>query len=108
MPPEAQLTNLVGGELRTLVSGFFFVFLALTSVAIAAIRRRSGVRILVWTGLWSGMFGLQDLARSAAIAAVLPSLHPAAPALLAFTGYMILPVGTRSFVELSRGHLDTR
>lgn len=95
-----------GLELGLIASGLFFVFLGLMSLSVAAIRRRSGVRILIWLGLWSGMFGLNDLVHSGLVAAALPfARHSLIPALIAFMAYMILPVGTLSFFELSLGRL---
>lgn len=105
MSPESQIAN-PALELGILISGLFFVFLALMSLSVALIRRRSGVRILIWIGLWSGMFGLNDLVNSGLVAAALPNaLRVAAPTVTALTGYLILPMGTLSFFELSRGKL---
>ncbi|MGZ4815135.1 MAG: PP2C family protein-serine/threonine phosphatase [Terriglobales bacterium] len=105
MSPEPQFVH-PGIELGNLVSGMFFVFLGLMSLSVAAIRHRSGVRILIWIGVWSGMFGLNDLAQSALISAVLPAaIRSSLPTLMALAAYLILPVGTLSFLELSLGRL---
>ena len=95
-----------GFELGVLLSGFFFIFLGLTSLAVAVIRRRSGVRILIWIGLWSAMFGFNDLAHSALVRIVWPAATVSLiPNVIALTAYLILPVGTLSFLELSLGKL---
>jgi len=99
------ISNL-GFELGLLLSSFFFLFLGLTSLSVAAIRRRSGVRILFWIGLWSVMFGLNDFVHSSLIGAILPAgLRALFPAVMALMAYLILPVGTLSFLELSLGRL---
>jgi hypothetical protein len=40
------------------MAGSIFLFIGLAACCIAAIRRRSGVRIFVWLGIWSAMYGL--------------------------------------------------
>lgn len=105
MTAETQIAN-PGVELGILVSGLFFIFLGLMSLSVAVIRRGSGVRILIWIGLWSGLFGLNDLAHSSLVTAAVPdALRLAATVIIAFTGYLILPVGTLSFLELSLARL---
>jgi sigma-B regulation protein RsbU (phosphoserine phosphatase) len=106
MSTETQVATVLRSELELIVSGLFFVFLGLTSLSVAAIRRRSSVRILIWIGLWSAMFGLNDLAHSSAVTASLPAALRFAPAVvIGMMAYLILPVGTLSFLELSLGKL---
>ena len=105
MAVEIQIAN-PGLELGILVSGLFFVFLGLMSLSLACLRQRSGVRILIWIGLWSGMFGVTDLVHANLVTAALPiAARGLVPGINAFTGYLILPVGTLSFLELSLGKL---
>jgi hypothetical protein len=40
--------------------------------SLAAIRGRSGVRLFIWLGIWSAMYGTGLLARSPAVVAALP------------------------------------
>ena len=44
-----------------IVLGTIFLVIGATACAIAAIRWRRGVRILLWFGIFSGMYGLQKL-----------------------------------------------
>jgi len=84
MSAEIEVVSLVRGELTEIISGTFFLLLGLIAFSTAAIRRWAGVRILIWLGLWSGMFGVNELVRSQAIAAALPpSLRSAIPLLIA-------------------------
>jgi len=108
MSAEAEVTSLLRGELTDIVSGTFFVLLGLIAFSTAAIRRWEGVRILVWLGMWSGMFGVNELARSQAFAAALPdSLRSAIPLLIVLISYLLVVVGTLSFLDLSLGKLRT-
>jgi hypothetical protein len=54
-------------EVMDIVLGTIFLFIGATACAIAAIRWSMGVRILVWWGLLSGMYGLQTLVQTPAI-----------------------------------------
>ena len=106
MIAETEVVSLLRVELANIISGTFFLLLGLISFSTAAIRRRGGVRTLIWFGIWSGMFGVNELAHSQAIAAALPhSLRSAIPMLFALIAYLLLVVGTLSFLELSLGKL---
>jgi hypothetical protein len=49
------------GQVTDIVVGTIFLSIGATACAIAAIRWRRGVRILVWWGIFSGMYGGQTL-----------------------------------------------
>src|ERR1035438_5910181 len=55
-----------------IVLGTVFLSIGATACAIAAIRRRRGVSILVWWGIWSALYGLQMLVQTPAVLAALP------------------------------------
>jgi len=89
-----------------IISGTVFVFLGLTACSIAAMRRRSGVRILVWLGIWSAMYGVLRLGDSlVAVARLPPWVQVSALYLDTVILYLILVVATRAWLELSRGKL---
>ena len=67
MTTEAQIVSLLRGELIDLFSGAFFALFGVVAFAIAIVRRHGGVRMLVWTGFWSAIFGLTMLLQSPAI-----------------------------------------
>jgi hypothetical protein len=52
-------------QLADLILGTIFLFMGL-ACGIAAMRRRSGVRVLIWFGLWSAMYGGMELIESPA------------------------------------------
>jgi sigma-B regulation protein RsbU (phosphoserine phosphatase) len=62
------------GDVINIVLGTVFLTVGATACAIAAIRRHKGVRILVWWGISSGMFGFQTMGQTHTILTVLP--HP--------------------------------
>ena len=69
---------------------------------IAAMRRRSGVRVLIWLGMWSAMYGARPLAFSLDALALLPHwLQVTLPSLDTAIGYLLLVVGLLAFMELS-------
>ncbi len=95
---------LLRGELADIASGSVFLFIGLATCAIAGIRRRSGMRIFVWLGIWSAMYGAMALVRSAAFLAALPGrLLVAVPFANAVMSYLIVVVAALSFMELSQG-----
>ena len=47
------------GEVIDIVLGTVFLTVGATACAVAAIRWRRGVGILVWFGIFSAMYGLQ-------------------------------------------------
>ena len=84
--------------------GTAFVVLGVVACAVAAVRRRSGVRVFVWLGTWSAIYGIQELARSSAVVTALPrALQGAVPYVNVAISYVILVVGTLVYLELSRG-----
>ena len=56
--------------------------------------------------MWSSLFGLNELASLKSTAAALPAfLQPILPAMVAVISYLLLIVGTLSFLELSQGKM---
>ena len=91
---RAQVVNIVLGTV--------FLSIGATACAIAAIRWRRGVRILVWWGIWSGMFGLQTLGQIPAVLEVLPqALKPAAPYVSTAVMYLLLVSALFAWRELT-------
>jgi len=69
-------------------------------------RRRSGVRVLIWLGIWSAMFGTLRLGASLTAVARLPQWFQVGVTYLdTLCVYLILVAGTRAWVELSAGKL---
>ena len=102
---EAALETL-RGEVVDIVLGAIFLSIGATACAIAAMRWRRGVRILVWWGIFSGMYGLQKLGQTPTILAVLPrSLQSVAPYVNTAVMYLLLISALFAWRELSLGKL---
>ncbi len=106
MTPEPQSLSVLRGELANVIAGSFFLFIGLLAFSIAAVRRRGGVRILVWIGLWSLMFGSNMLAQSPTIRASLPASWNAARSLWSVAAtYLTIVAAGLAFLELTIGSL---
>ena len=102
---DAALATL-RGDVIDIVLGTVFLTVGATACAIAAIRWRRGVRILVWLGIWSGMYGLQKLGQTPTILTVLPhSLNPVVPYVNTAVMYLLLISALFAWRELSLGKL---
>jgi len=94
------------GQLAEVISGSIFLFMGLAACCLAAIRRRRGVRLVIWLGIWSAMYGISLLARSPAVVAALPhSLQMGIPYAKIVTTYLTVVVASFAILELSRGRL---
>jgi sigma-B regulation protein RsbU (phosphoserine phosphatase) len=94
------------GEVADIIIGSVFLFVGLATCSIAAIRRRSGVRIFVWLGMWSAMYGAVRLSQSPAVVAVSPRwLQISAPYANTAMTHLLVVVASLSFLELSLGKL---
>ena len=94
------------GEVVDIVLGTIFLSIGATACAIAAIRWRRGVRILVWLGIFSGMYGLQKLVQTPTVLAVLPhALKSATPYVSTAVMYLLLVSALFAWRELSLGKL---
>ena len=94
------------GDVIDIVLGTAFLTIGATACAIAAIRWRRGVRILVWWGIFTGMYGLQKLGQTPTILTVLPHpLKSAAPYVNTAVMYLLLMTALFAWRELSLGKL---
>ena len=101
---EDQLLALLRGQLVDILFGAVFLFIGLAACSIAAIRRRSGVRLVTWLGIWSAMYGTGLLLRSPAVVAALPLvLQTSVPYVNTSIAYLLAVFAMLPFLELSRG-----
>ncbi len=102
---DAALATL-RGDVINIVLGTVFLAVGATACAIAAIRWHRGVRILLWWGIFSGMYGLQKLGQTPTILTVLPhSLNSAAPYVNTAVMYLLLVTALFAWRELTLGKL---
>jgi len=92
------------GQIANIIAGAVFLFMGLAACALAAIRGRSGVRLFLWLGIWSAMYGAGLLGHSPAVVAALPhSLQASIPYVNTLNRYLTIVVAFYAFLELSQG-----
>jgi len=102
---DAVLANVLA-DVINIVLGTVFLTVGGTACAIAAIRWRRGVRILVWWGIFSGLYGLQKLGQTPTILMVLPHyLKSVAPYVNTAVMYLLLISALVAWRELALGKL---
>jgi len=85
-------------------AGTAFLVVGLAACAIAAVRRRGGVRVFLWLGLWSAIYGIQELLHGTAVVSALPPiLQPAVPYVNVAVSYLVIVAASLAWLELSRG-----
>jgi sigma-B regulation protein RsbU (phosphoserine phosphatase) len=91
-------------ELANIMCGSIFVFVGFVAGTFAAIRRQGQVRLFVWIGLWSALYGVRLLLESPMFVAVLPGrVQPHVAAIWMTIIYFLLPVATLAWLELAIG-----
>ena len=101
---EDQVLAMLRGQVADIILGAVFLFIGLAACSIAAIRRRSGVRLFIWLGIWSALYGAGLLAQSPAVVAAVPhSIQMSVPYLNIVRAYLTVVVGLSAFLELSLG-----
>lgn len=94
------------GQIVEIILGTFFVFVGLSACGIAAMRRRSGVRVLVWLGIWSATYGMLRLIDPLGALARLPHWFQAStPYVDTVILYLTVVVASLYWLELSLGRL---
>jgi sigma-B regulation protein RsbU (phosphoserine phosphatase) len=103
---ENQAVAILRGELVEICIDSAFLFIGLTSCAIAALRRRSGVHIFLWIGVWSAAYGMMHLLGVRAVEVAFPAgLRAAAPYAITAIEYLLVVVASCAWLELSVGAL---
>ena len=106
MSPEAQALATLRGELIEICFGTTFIVVGLIALAVAAIRRRTGVGAVVWLGIWSALYGILGLSGTPIFISALPRwARTAAPYLDVACTYLTIVVATLAWRELSLGKI---
>jgi sigma-B regulation protein RsbU (phosphoserine phosphatase) len=93
-------------QLTHIILGAIFLFIGLAACSIAAIRRRSGVRLFIWLGIWSATYGASLLTQSSAVVAALPhSIQMSVPYVKVVVAYLPVVIASLALLELSRGRV---
>jgi sigma-B regulation protein RsbU (phosphoserine phosphatase) len=99
---QDQLLAMLRSQLIAIMSGAVFLFIGLAACSLAVVRRRRGMRLFVWLGIWSAMYGARLLVESPAVAAALPDwLQIYVPYLKTAINYLLVPVVAMAWLELS-------
>jgi len=94
------------GDIISIVLGSAFLTVGATACAIASTRGRRGVRILLWWGIFSGVYGLQILGQASTLLLLLPhSLVSAVPYVITAVRYLLLVAALFAWRELTLGKL---
>ncbi len=105
-PLQDQVLAVFRDQVARIVFGTVFLFVGVAACGIAAMRRRSGVRALVWLGIWSALYGARPLADALAAVGVLPHwLQVSVPYIDVGNTYLIVVVASIAWMELSLGKL---
>jgi phosphoserine phosphatase RsbU/P len=108
MTPEEHALELLRGQLSAILPGIAFLLFGLAAASIAAIRRRSRVRILLWLAIWSGMYGVRLLTESSAFIAALPRpIQTGVPYVNVVIAYLLVVFASLAWLELALGELRT-
>jgi sigma-B regulation protein RsbU (phosphoserine phosphatase) len=106
MTPEEQALSQLRGQVVGIVLGSLFVFAGVGALAIALLRRKRQIGLLVWFALFSGLYGLRMLAQAPAAFALLPEwLWPFRGYVVAVITYVILLPALFFWLELTKGTL---
>jgi len=104
---DEQVVALVRGQVGGIILGSMFLLVGLAACGVAAVRRRRGVGVLVWFGIFSGMYGVRLLASSSAAFSLLPRfMWDWALYVVAILTYLILIPALMFWLELSLGKIQ--
>lgn len=104
MSPEAQLIATMRGQVGGIALGSIFLFIGLAAIFLAALRHRGEAALMLWFGVFSGLYGLRMLAQAPAAFALLPSsTWNSRPYVIAIITYLIFVPALLFWLELSIG-----
>jgi hypothetical protein len=103
---QEQLPLISREQLVLIMFGTVYLFIGLASCTFAVVRRREEVRLFVWLGAWSAMYGGRLLAESPAVVDVLPQwIQFRVPFVWTVIVYLVVPVATLAWLQLSIGRV---
>ncbi len=103
---QDQALAVLRSQFADIVFGTVFLLVGFVACGIAAMYRRGSVRVLVFLGIWSAMYGARPLADSMTRMGILPHwLQAGVPYLDTVILYLVLVVATLAWMELTAGKL---
>ncbi|HEV2401191.1 MAG TPA: PP2C family protein-serine/threonine phosphatase [Candidatus Sulfotelmatobacter sp.] len=104
MNPVDPVLAVLRGHLLAICLGSIFCFLGVCACSVAAIRHRREFLVLLWSGCFTGMYGVRLLVQSFSSLSLLP--NSSWPTRIdVFVTYFLLIPGILFWVELSTGKL---
>ncbi len=104
MSPDTEALATLRGQLIEICFGTTFIVIGLAALAVAALRRRTGVRAVLWMGIWSAVYGILGLSGASMFVAALPRWpQTAAPYVRVGFTYLTVVVATLAWRELMLG-----
>jgi phosphoserine phosphatase RsbU/P len=101
---EDEVLALLRDQIAEIMFGAVFLFGGLVTCFVAVTQRRSGVRIFLWLGTWSAIYGARLLTQSPAVFAALPHwAQSGVPYVNTVISYLLVVVASLAFLELSLG-----
>ena len=105
---DSQALTQLRAQIVEVCTGTTFVIMGLVALAVAALRRRSGVRAIVWVGVWSAAYGVLSLVGTPLFVEALPYwLQQTAPWVRVVVTYFMLVIATMAWLQISRGKFRT-
>jgi phosphoserine phosphatase RsbU/P len=93
-------------DVGRIIEGTVFLFPGLACCGIAAMRRGSGARAVMWVGVWSAMYGARPLGDALGRLGVMPKWFEASlPYMDTVTNYLVIVVASLATMELCKGRL---
>ena len=103
---EDQVLMMLRGQVSGIILGTVFLFIGLVACGIAVVRGGSRIRLLVWFGIFSAMYGARILAMTPAAFSLLPrSTWASRHYVIAIITYLIPIPALLFWLELSLGKL---
>jgi len=104
MNPQDPTLALLREHILDILLGTIFAFVGFCACAVSAIRRRSEFRVLLWFGLFIGMYGVRLLAHVTGTLGLAYG-SPWPNRMNVFVSYMLAVPGLAFWIELSAGAL---
>lgn len=103
---DQVLAVMLRDRLPYILFGTVFLFIGLCASGIAVIRRKNGVQLLTWLGIWSAIEGTEYLFGSLADLRLLPNwLLVGLPWVGNILSFSVVVIAVLAFMQLSQGKL---
>jgi len=90
-------------QITVIIAGTVFLLFGITAIGIAILRKGKDFRVLIWLGMWSGIYGIPLLILSDPVASSFPeSISSALPYVDVSIRYFILVFALLSWMELTQ------